>query len=215
MRSGTRTCPSLSLPALHALQLSPSIQQHHAINLPVGMLMVLPPVLLGRIHVHGRDGDVVAFFAGGSDAATPVLGPIQLGLRNPPFLQPEFHVPAKVFVVGVPRAVVSVQSGLEFFAGCPARRGQRMAGGVNWKSRGREQALQILDLVEEFMTSGHEFSGCWVCFEIEDWGVRHLCRRWINSLRLCKYLSLSRWTFQVPMHFGFSSLSSLMRLLEI
>lgn len=54
-----RTRPASTLPPLHTLQLSTLINLHHTINFPIGMNVILPRILFLRIHIHGRDAEVM------------------------------------------------------------------------------------------------------------------------------------------------------------
>ena len=107
MRARSRTRPASTLPALHPPQLSftPLLQQYHAIDLTVGMSVILAAVFVQGFHVHGGDGDVVRFRGRRSDAAAPVFGAVELVLGDPAFLEAGKDGGSEGLVVGCSRAV--------------------------------------------------------------------------------------------------------------
>ena len=77
MRTGTRRCPTGSLPSLHSLQLGRVIDLNHAIDLAVRMGVVLTGVFLVAGHVHRCDAEVAAVGGWEGDLATAVFGSVK------------------------------------------------------------------------------------------------------------------------------------------
>lgn len=114
MRSRAGTSPPGALPALHALELGAEVvlvELDHAVDLAVGVLVVLARELVLALHVHRGDGEVARLCARQRDLAPAVLLPRQLRLGYPPFLEALPHQAAKVLVVRVARSVLLVQAG--------------------------------------------------------------------------------------------------------
>ena len=118
-RPGTR--PPGPLPSLHTLQLRRPIELHDAVDLAVGMRVVLTRVYVFAVHVHGRDAEEVVLRRGKRDLAAAVSVAVELGFGDPAFLETLEDVLAKVFVVWATRAVFGIQTLFHIFAGCPAR----------------------------------------------------------------------------------------------
>jgi hypothetical protein len=115
--------PSSTLPALHAHNLRGTIfvQQDHAVDLPIRMRVVLPAILLDRVHVYSCDGDEVAFGRGRRDTATSVFGAVELGLRDPAILETLKDLSTERIVIWCSRTIVGVEALLELVPGCSAR----------------------------------------------------------------------------------------------
>ena len=116
-----RTRPPGPLPTLHTLQLRRLINLHDAVDLAVGMRVVLTRVHVFALHVHGRDAEEAVFRRGKRNFAAAVSVAVQLGFGDPAFLETFEDVLAKVFVVWVARAVFGIQALFQIFAWCPAR----------------------------------------------------------------------------------------------
>ena len=110
MRPRPRTRPSGSLPSLHALQLRRLIELYDAVDLAVRMRVIPARINVLAVHVDGRDAEEAIFRSGKSDFATAVAVAIELGLRDPAFLEPLEDVFAEVLVVGTIRAIMGVQA---------------------------------------------------------------------------------------------------------
>ena len=123
MRARTGRRPPGALPPLHPLQLGRRVHLHDAVDLAVGMRVVLASILLLAVHEDGRDAKVARLGRGIGDAAAAVLGSVELGLGDPAFLQALSDVGAELLVVGVSRPVVLVELGLKIFAGGPCDEG--------------------------------------------------------------------------------------------
>lgn len=116
MRPWAGRCPSSSLPPLHPLQLGRPINLHHAIDFPIGMAVILAGKLLLRAHVHGGDAEEARVRPRESDLGAAVVGPVDLDVGDPAFVQPFDGERAQVVVDGVPGPVVLVEEELELFS---------------------------------------------------------------------------------------------------
>ena len=116
-----RTRPPGPLPSLYTLQLRRPINLHDAVDLAVGMRVVLTRVHVLAVHVHGRDAEEAVLRRGERDLAAAVPVAVELGFGDPTFLEALEDVLAKVFVVWVTGAVFGIQALFQIFAGCPAR----------------------------------------------------------------------------------------------
>jgi hypothetical protein len=116
MRPRAGTGPAGALPSLHAPELGGLVQLHDAVDLAVGVSVVLAPVDLAAVHEDGGDAEVPRLLAGGADPAAAVLGAVELRLRDPTFLQALLDEGAYVFIVGVAGAVGLIEASLEVFA---------------------------------------------------------------------------------------------------
>lgn len=110
MRPRPRTRPSGSLPSLHALQLRRLINLYDAVDFAVRMRVILARINFLAVHVDGRDAEEAIFGTGKGDFAAAVAVAIELGFRDPAFLEPLEDVFAKVLVVGTIRSVMGVQA---------------------------------------------------------------------------------------------------------
>ena len=99
MGSRPRTRPTRALPTLHALQLRRLINLHDAIDLAVGMRVILPRVYVLAVHVHGRDAEEAIFRVGKCDFAAAISVAVELGLGDPAFVEATEDVLAKVLIV--------------------------------------------------------------------------------------------------------------------
>ena len=108
MRPRPRTRPSRALPTLHALQLRRLINLHDAVDLAVGMRVMLPRIHALAVHVHGRDAKEAILRAGEGDFAAAVSVAVELGLGDPAFFETLEDVLAKVLIVWCSGAVFGV-----------------------------------------------------------------------------------------------------------
>jgi hypothetical protein len=81
-------------------------------------LLASPPL---RRHVHGSNGDEVAFGRRPRDATAPVPWAVEFRLRDPAFLQPGEDEGAEGVVVGRAGPVGGVEARFEVVAGRPVR----------------------------------------------------------------------------------------------
>lgn len=86
MRTRTRRSPPSPLPARHTHNLRRRRQGDHAVDLAIGMQMVLAAVDVLAIHVHGRNAKEVGLFAWRADSAAPVLGTVDFVCCEPGFV---------------------------------------------------------------------------------------------------------------------------------
>lgn len=110
MGSRPRTRPSRALPALHAPQLRRLVNLHDAVDLAVGMRVVLSRVHVLAVHVHGRDAEEATSRAGKGDFAAAISVAVELGLGDPAFLEALVDVLAKVLIVWITGTVIGVQA---------------------------------------------------------------------------------------------------------
>lgn len=123
MRARPGARPPGSLPALHALELRrPTIiDLHDAVDLAVGMRVVLARVDVLAVHVGGHDAEEAGGGARGRDFAAAVAVAVELGGGDPAFLEALKDVFAEVFVVGAAGTVAGIEALFKSFSGCPAR----------------------------------------------------------------------------------------------
>lgn len=136
MRPRPRARPAFPLPAIHAHQLRARRQLDDAVNLAIGMLMVLAAVLFDALHVHRGDAEEAVLLARPRNLGATVLGPVD-GLGGNPALvvcERALDERADAVVVAVAAAVVGVQTSLEVFAG-------GAGGGVSVCEGGRDARL--------------------------------------------------------------------------
>ena len=166
MGSRPWTRPSRTLPTLHTLQLRRLIDLHNAIDLAVGMPVILSRVHVLAVHVHGRYAEEAIIRTGKGDFAAAISVAVELGFRDPTFLKTLEDVLAKVLVVWIAGTVMSVQALFQIFSWCTIN------GWVPlwWKEEPCDHS-QILHLSKELHTSGVELLGCWVGVDIEDTSV--------------------------------------------
>ena len=157
MRPRPGTCPSLSLPSLHPLQLRRLIDLHDTIDLSVRMLVVLSRILLLTLHVHGRDAEELRLRTREADLGAPILGAVHFDGGAPAFVVEDAgaDVLAKVVVDGGAGAVVGVEVCFEVVAWCALQ----VLGG---EELGLLVCSQVLDFCEELFASVDEEFCCWV-----------------------------------------------------
>lgn len=111
MSSRTGGCPPSSLPSRHTHQLSRLIDLYHAIDFTVGMEVVLPAIFFLAIHVNGSDAEIASRFGRCQYSRAAVFLTVNLVRGDPAFVarQAFSYKGAKVFVVGVPGAIFTIQ----------------------------------------------------------------------------------------------------------
>ena len=105
-----RTRPPRALPSLHALQLGRLINLHDAVDLAVGMRVMLSRVHVFAVHVHGRDAEEAGFRTRERDLAAPVSLAVEPGFGDPAFAEALEDVGPEVLVVGGAGAVFGVEA---------------------------------------------------------------------------------------------------------
>lgn len=119
MRPRARARPTFPLPAIHAHQLRAGRQLDDAVNLAIGMLMVLAAVKVDALHIHRGDAKEAVLLARPRNLGAAVLGPVE-GLGGNPALvvgERALDQRAEAVVVAVAAAIVSIQTVLEVFSG--------------------------------------------------------------------------------------------------
>lgn len=122
MGSRPWTRPSRTLPALHTLQLRRLIDLHNTVDLAVGMRVMLSRVHVLAVHVHGRYAEEAIFRTGKGNFATAISVAVELGFRDPAFLETLEDVLAKVLIVWIVGTVMGVQALFQIFSWCPILR---------------------------------------------------------------------------------------------
>jgi hypothetical protein len=110
MRARPRTRPSSTHPTIHTLQLSGVIKRDDAVDLAIGMLVVLASIFVDRVHPDGGDAEIACCRGGQADLAAAVAGAVERGGCYPAFFLID-GLPdrgGEDVVVGCARAVVSV-----------------------------------------------------------------------------------------------------------
>jgi hypothetical protein len=105
MGTQPKAYPPITLPPVHAHQLCCRTKPQDAVDVPVGISVVLPRVLLHAIHIHGGDSEVVRLQTGQIQSSL-----FDLSRSHP---QPLRYILAGFFIVQLP----GLYSLFSFFSG--------------------------------------------------------------------------------------------------
>jgi hypothetical protein len=157
MGSRPRACPPIALPPVHAHQLCCRIKSHDAVDLSIGVGVVLPRVIPYAIHIHGCDAEVMRLRTGQRDLASSVFAAIDLSLGHPAFLQSLSYIIAEVLIVRVTRAVLRIQFFLQFLSWGPGKRCQlqRQAPRELWAHKCLTSSKNSWHLARNFCAVGY------------------------------------------------------------
>ena len=112
VRAGSRRGPTSTLPPLHTFQLGGLVDLNHAVDLSIGVRVVLARILLLGLHPHGRDTKKLGTLRRSEHPRPAVLLAVELRIGDPPFVDALTDQSAEVFVVGIAGAVVFVEKSL-------------------------------------------------------------------------------------------------------